>query len=425
MLIDRTGDLGYEIAGVKTGHGRAGVHQHVCANVVDRPAAGQIERPCAVRVPDIILALNARVGQQRAVLAIERIDPAKRGGGVFAGGRDGKAARPHLAQQVAPAGRAGGIRHEQRVVIRRGGGGNVRIRRHCDDQAAGHGLFFIGGGGGERRRAVHRGERGLGQDALRHPVAQGGDPFAIGGQLRREGQRAVGQTREIAVIRDDAEIRQKPAHLVNADQIRRDFVLLEIAVGIARLERQQHVGQFRHGGRHGQIQRGKPLCVDPHADLSLRRIQQGEGGDPAVAQRDGRPPIGVRRQQRGEVGHVGLDQWRKVDQRAAFQQGLLLRAGEIRLEEHIRRDTPLRHGGNQIRILRFIRNGVRVHGNAGQRLHAREKQDALPVALDGFGFKPGERRRARRARQQGQGEGQRKGFFQKAVHCAPPRINLP
>ena len=74
---------------------------------------------------------------------------------------------------------------------------------------------------------------------------------------------------------------------------------------------------------------------------------------------------------------------------------------------------PLRHGGNQIRVLRFIRNGVRVHGNAGQRLHAREKQAALPVALDGFGFKPGERCRATAPASRDRARDRERVFFKK------------
>ena len=132
----------------------------------------------------------------------------------------------------------------------------------------------------------------------------------------------------------------------------------------------------------------------------------------------------MRGQQRGEVGHVGLDQRRKVDQRAAVQQGLFLRAGQVCLKEHVCRNVALRHCVQHCGILRSIRNGVRLHRNARQRFHTRKEQTALPTALDGLSFKAGERRRAGRARQQRQGEGERKGFFQKAVHRAPPRINL-
>ena len=124
----------------------------------DGAAVRDLERPRAVRVPCVILAFDARIGQQRAFFAIQGIDPAQSGGGIFTGGCDGETARPHVAQQIAPAGRAGGIRHEQGFVIRNGGRRHVRVRRHRDEQAAGHGCIFIIGGRRERRCAVHRGE---------------------------------------------------------------------------------------------------------------------------------------------------------------------------------------------------------------------------------------------------------------------------
>ena len=150
--------LGDEIAGIKPRHGRAGIHQHIRADVVDGAAVRDLERPRAVRIPCVILAFDARIGQQRAFFAIQGIDPAQSGGGIFTGGCDGETARPHVAQQIAPAGRAGGIRHEQGFVIRHGGRRHVRVRRHRDEQAADHGCIFIIGGRRERRCAVHRGE---------------------------------------------------------------------------------------------------------------------------------------------------------------------------------------------------------------------------------------------------------------------------
>ena len=266
------------------------------------------------------------------------------------------------------------------------------VRRHGDKHAAGDDcLFLIDGRRIQRRRAVRCGECRTRKNTGLHPAAQGFDKLTIGGKLRRKDQLAVLVSGEIAVVGDDTEIREKPAHFVNANQIGGNLILLVIAVGVALLKGEQHIRQLINGRRHGQPQRFKPLRIEPDADLTLGCVEQREGSDAPVFKRNDLFPIRMSGQKSGEIGHVFLDQRSKVNQCAAIQKGLLLLAGQAGFKKHVGRNIALSHAGKKLGVCLFIRNAGSIHMNAGQGFHAREEKTVSPAAPDGFRFKSGER----------------------------------
>ena len=158
------------------------------------PAFVHLERPQTVGVIRIILALDGALRRQGARLPRRKAHPPS---GVLPRRSlqedvTATAARPYVAQQIAPAGYAGRIGHEQRLIIRNGGGRNVGVRRHGDDHAAGDDCLFLSLTEEEFNAAVLCvavllcvKNTGL------HPAAQGFDKLTIGGKLRRKDQLAV------------------------------------------------------------------------------------------------------------------------------------------------------------------------------------------------------------------------------------------
>ena len=260
---------------------------------------------------------------------------------------------------------------------------------------------------------MHRRKRVLAQHAAVNPISEQRNELAVRRQLRRKDDLVRLIARQVVVVRHDAEVRQQPAHLIHADQVRADLVRPAVAIGIALLHRQQRIGQLRSRRGHGDAQLVQPRAVDPQHHLALMLIEQRQRRDAPVLQRDHLAPLGMALKQRAQVGHVRLDHRRKVDDGPAIKQRDLLRAGEIRLEEHVRLHVALLHRLKQPGVFLLVGHALCLHAHAGQRFHAGKEFALRPAAFHVFRLKTRHRQslRAAGAKAQDHRQQQRRSFF--------------
>ena len=424
MAVDVAVHAADEVRRIQARHGRAGVHEHLGADAAHVAVAAEGKRPEALAIDRVILALDARVAQQRALLGVERIDPPQRLRRVLTGARHRKAAGPHAAQQIAPARRTVRPGQQHRLIVHHGARVDVRVRGHGQQQAAGDRRVLVTLV--ERLRAVHRCKRILAQRAAVHPIPEQRDEFPVRRQLRRKDDLARLIARQVVVVRHDAEVRQQPAHLIHADQVRADLVRPAVAVGIAIPDRQQRVGQLRGRRGHGDAQLVKPRAVDPQHHLALMLVEQRQRRDAPVLQRDHLAPLGMALEQRAQVGHVLLHHRREVDDRPAVKQRDLLSAGQIRLEERIRLHVALLHRGKQPGVFLLVGHALRLHAHAGQRFHAGKEFALRPAALHVFRLQARHRQglRTAGAKAQDHRQQQRRSFFHHHVGLRTQIIDL-